>query len=197
MPLWGMTDFANNAPKFQVASGLGISANGGVLFDNVQTGAFKSGIGIGVFGVDAREATNTQFEGANTTHAGWVKRTVGTGYVVSVAVTNGGTGYTPGPGWITFSGGGTSNTSANALFQVNAAGSVANVTINATATLSGGGANYNAAPTANATVAYTTPAVFVVTTGGRIGRRSYETLVASGSMGFDGTANTDDQVMGA
>ena len=131
-------------------------------------------------------------------HAGWVTRIVGTGYVVSVAVTNGGTGYTPGLGWITFSGGGTSNTSANAFFQVNAAGSVANVTMNVNSGVTiGGGANYNAAPTANATVTYTTPAVFVVTVGGRIGRRSYETLVASGSMGFDGTANTDDAVVGA
>jgi len=197
MPLWGMSDFANNAPKYAVAAGIGVSANANVLFDNVQSGVFRSGIGLGVFGVDAREKTNTSFEGPKMAHAGWVKRITGTGYVVSVAVTNGGTGYTPGPGWITFSGGGTSNNSANAQFQVNAAGSVANVTINVTATLSGGGANYNAAPTANATVAFATPAVFVVTTGGRIGRRSYETLVASGSMGFDGTANTDDAVVGA
>lgn len=196
MPLWGMSDFANNAPKYAVDAG--ISANGNVLFGNVQTGAFRSGAAVGVFGVDAREKSNTSFEGPKMTHAGWVKRTVGTGYVVSVAVTDGGTGYTPGLGWITFSGGGTSNTSANALFQVNAAGSIINnVTMNVTATQSGGGANYNAAPTANATVAYTTPAVFVVTVGGRIGRRGYETLVASGSMGFDGTANTDDAIVGA
>jgi hypothetical protein len=114
-----------------------------------------------------------------------------------VAVTNGGTGYTPGSGFITFGGGG-AGSGANAIFQVNAAGSVANVTLNVNSGLAqGAGASYNVAPTANAAVTFTTPAVFVVTMGGRVGRREYITLVASGSMGFDGTANSDDAIVGA
>jgi len=197
MPLWKMTDTAAGAPKFvSIGNGVGsnVAQNAEVSFQNVTINAVKTGIGVGVFGVDTFEKSNTSFEGSKVTHSGWVRRIVGTGYVVSVAVTNGGTGYTPGPGWITFTGGG-AGTGANALFQVNAAGSVANVTINVASGLSQGqGASYNVAPTANAAVAYTTPAVFVVTTGGRVGRRSYEVLVASGSMSRD--ANTDDVVMG-
>ncbi len=197
MPLWNMNDFANGAPKFAAYSGLGVAANAAQLFDNVQVGLFKSGAALSILGVDSREKSNASFEGPKTTHSGWVQRKVGTGYVVSVAVTNGGTGYTPGSGFITFTGGG-AGSGANAIFQVNAAGSVANVTLNVNSGLAqGAGASYNVAPTANAAVAFTTPAVFVVTMGGRVGRREYITLVASGSMGFDGTANSDDAIVGA
>ncbi len=79
MSLWNSTDANTGAPKFAVASGLGISANGNQLYGNTQVGAFKSNLAIGVFGVSASEASNTQFGGANTTHAGWVLRTVGQG----------------------------------------------------------------------------------------------------------------------
>lgn len=79
MSLWNSTDANTGAPKFMVASGLGIAANGHQLYGNTQMGAFKSNLAIGVFGVSASEASNTQFGGANTTHAGWVLRTQGQG----------------------------------------------------------------------------------------------------------------------
>lgn len=187
MPLWNMTDLANGAPKFPSAMGLGVSANAQGLYQNVTVGVTHANVAIGVFGVDTNEKSNTSGEGPKMTHSGWVQRIVGTGFVKDVAVTNGGTGYTPGPGFITFGAGG-AGSGANATFQVNAAGSIANVTMNAN------GASYNVAATANAAVAYTTPATLVVTMGGRVGRRSYICLVASGSMSRD--ANTDDAIVG-
>lgn len=188
MALWNMTDANTGAPKFAVAGGLGVSANGNVLFDNVTVGAFHTGTSIGVFGVSNTEAQNTTTEGANTTHAGWVLRKEGTGYVQSITVVAGGNGYTPGSGFITFTGGG-SGVGANATYQVNAAGSIANVTMNYV------GNTYNIAPSVNAAVAYTNAASFTVVMGGRTGRKFYETIVAAGSMSAD--VNGDNTIMGA
>lgn len=194
MPLWTMTDAVAGAPKFiSKDAGRGFGQNVQQQYQNVTISAAKTNTAVGVFGVDTFEKSNTSFEGKSVTHSGWVQRKVGTGYVQSVAVTNGGTGYTPGPGFITFTGGG-AGSGANAAFVANAGGSIANVTMNVLSVSSGGGANYNVAPTANAVVAYTTPAVFAVTMGGRTGRREYICLVASGSMSRD--ANTDDVIVG-
>lgn len=194
MPLWTMTDAVAGAPKFiSKDAGRGFGQNVQQQYQNVTISAAKTNTAVGVFGVDTFEKANTSFEGKSVTHSGWVQRKVGTGYVVSVAVTNGGTGYTPGSGFITFTGGG-AGSGANAIFQANAGGSIANVTLNVSSFSAGGGANYNVAPTANAAVAFTTPAVFVVTMGGRVGRREYICLVASGSMSRD--ANTDDVIVG-
>jgi hypothetical protein len=184
-----MTDAATGAPKNMTVTGLGSAQNSQIAYQNVTVSAVKTNAAIGLFGVDTFEKANATFEGPKMTHSGWVQRKVGTGYVASIAVTNGGTGYTPGPGFITFTGGG-AGAGANASFQANAGGSIANVTV----TVGLGGANYNVAPTANAAVAFTTPAVFVVTMGGRVGRREYITLVASGTMTRD--ANTDDVIVG-
>jgi len=186
MPLWNMTDVNTGAPKFlTTGNGIGVSQNVQQQYQNVTVGVAHANVAVGVFGVDSNEKSNTSREGPKCTHAGWVSRKVGTGYVQAVSVTNGGTGYTPGPGFITFNAGG-AGSGANATFQVNAAGSIANVTLNAN------GSNYNVAATANATVSYTTPATLVVTMGGRTGRVQYECLVAAGSMSRD--ANTDDTI---
>jgi len=190
MSLWSTVDSNVGAPKFAVAGGLGVSANGNVLFDNVTVGAFKTGIALGVFGVSAAEASNTVKEGANTTHAGWVLRTQGTGFVKEVQVTDGGAGYTPSEvGFITFGNQG-SGVGANATYYVNATGNVDNVVINYV------GNTYNTtAVTANAATAYSVAASFTVVMGGRAGRISYETIVASGNIAAD--AGADDAIMGA
>lgn len=171
MSLWGNSDANTSAPKFAIYSGLGVAANGNVLFGNVQIGAYHANVGLGIDGITPAEKANTQ----GPQHAGWVSKKTGTGYLKSVEVTNGGTGYTPGPGFLTFNGG-SSGSGANVAYQVNAAGSIANVT------LMSSGANYNVAVTANTVVAYTIKAVIPLTWGGRVGRVEYETLVAGGSI---------------
>ena len=77
MALWSNTDANTSAPKFAPASGLGVAANGDLLFSNTTQDVFVSGAAIGVFGVDTTEqqATTTAKGG----HAGWVLRKVGSG----------------------------------------------------------------------------------------------------------------------
>lgn len=79
MSLWGKTDANTSAPKFAVASGIGVSSNGSVLYANTTANVFHAGITLGVFGVSTAEKANTSGEAAKVGHAGWVVRTVGQG----------------------------------------------------------------------------------------------------------------------
>jgi hypothetical protein len=187
MSLWGTTDANTSAPKFAVAGGLGVAANGNVAFGNVTVGAFKTGAALGVFGVSAAEAANAVKEGANTTHAGWVLRTQGTGYVAGIEILSGGAGYTPGTGFITFANGG-SGVGANATYTANAAGNISSIVMNYV------GNTYNTTPTANIVAGYSVQASLRVIPGGRLGRITYQTLVASGNIATD--AGADDAIMG-
>lgn len=188
MSLWNTTDANTSAPKFAIAGGEGAAANGNVAFGGVTVGGLVPKVAIGVFGVSAAEASNTVREGANTTHAGWVKRTQYTGYVGGIEVVSGGAGYTPGSGSITFTGGG-SGVGATATFTANAAGNISSVIV------TNSGNTYNTTPTANIVAAYSVQAVLRVVPGGRLGRIQYETLVASGNIATD--AGADDLIMGA
>lgn len=189
MSLWGSANTQAAAPKFGLA-GTGGSANGQLLtgntaFQNVRISAFVANTALGVFPVSATQRANTANttpgEGPKMAHAGWNFRRTGTGPVQSVAITSGGTGYTPGGGYITVTGGNglypgaSGNTSANLFFQANASGSVVNVTIN----IAG---SYATTPSVNVPGSGGTPATVVLTMGGRCNRVSYETLVASGNV---------------
>jgi hypothetical protein len=55
MSLWSNTDANTSAPKYAVAGGLGVSANGQTLYANTSSGEFVSGAAIGVFGVSPNE----------------------------------------------------------------------------------------------------------------------------------------------
>ena len=79
MSLWSNTDANTSAPKFAVASGLGVSANSVALYANNTSGAFHSNITIGVYGVDAAEIHTANNVASHPGHAGWVLRKVGTG----------------------------------------------------------------------------------------------------------------------
>ena len=59
MALWSNTDANTSAPKYAVAGGLGVSANGDVLYANTTANAFVPGATIGVFGVSASEKSGT------------------------------------------------------------------------------------------------------------------------------------------
>ena len=79
MALWSNTDANTSAPKFAVAAGLGVSANGQTLYANTTTSGYVTGAKVGVFGVDIVEqglANNKTTHGA---HSGWTLVTQGTG----------------------------------------------------------------------------------------------------------------------
>jgi hypothetical protein len=78
MALWSNTDANTSAPKNAVAGGLGVSANGSILYGNTTPDAFVTGIELGVFGVSADE-------------------TVGTGNVGSLTIVSAGSGFTARP----------------------------------------------------------------------------------------------------
>lgn len=113
MALWSNTDANTSAPKYAVAGGYGVSANGEVLYGNTTVDAFVTGKAIGVFGVSADETVGTgnvgtltivtagsgftarptlTITGANTTQA----TAVANATVVEVTITAPGTGYAVG-----------------------------------------------------------------------------------------------------
>lgn len=177
MALWDSKDLSNSAPKSTITGG--ISANGQALFGNVQMSAFRTGDALGVFGVDTTEAGVTSGEGKYVAHAGWNLRKAGSGPITSISANTG--SYSPsGNVFITFTGGGTGNTTANARIVTNGAKLITGITLN-------DGGQYLSTPTATATGANAT---FTITMGGRANRVSYETLVAMGSMTLDAADDT-------
>lgn len=169
MALWSNSDANTSAPKNAVASGYGVSANGFTLFENATIDAYIPDAALGVYGVTATEEASDTL---GTQHAGWnlVKR--GTGPVVSITANTG--SYSPdGNVYITFTGGGTGNTSANAQVKVNSVSKL----ILSVDVASGG--EYLTTPTAAAVNAN---AVFTITMGGRANRVQTETLVSMGSI---------------
>lgn len=183
MALWSNTDANTSAPVYTVASGYGVSANGFTMYGNTTSGAFATGLALGVFGVTPEEESNTTGEGPIVTHAGWTLRKAGTGPVLNITVTNPGANYRSN-GFITFTGGG--GTGANASYTVNTvSNTIVSVTVNS------GGDGYLTSPVATAANGTgVNSAVFTVTMGGRAGRVEYETLVAMGSMTGDGNDDT-------
>ena len=79
MSLWSTTDANTGAPKFAVAGGLGVSANGLTLYANTTTGAYVSGAKVGVFGVDSSEIGLASNKANKPAHTGWVLVKQGTG----------------------------------------------------------------------------------------------------------------------
>lgn len=169
MSLWGNLDNAtgNNKPKYS----------------NTAT----------TYGVSVTEAANNLIDGPKVAHSGWVKQTLGTGPIVSIAIANAGTGINS-TGFLVISGGGGANanlsyTTANSqntlqTFSTNPAWNiVASVVIN------NAGDGFTSAPTVTYVGANTIRPQFTATVGGRSGRRFYETLVATGSITGDDSAD--------
>jgi hypothetical protein len=175
MSLWGKSDSSNAAPKFAgVDIGIAGSANGSTLFGNTQIAAFQTNhnIAVGVFGVDTTEQTVSSSSNTHSAHAGWVLVKQGTGPVVTISANTG--AYSPdGNIYLTFTGGGTGTTTANAQIVTDGKKMITGITVNS-------GGNYLRAPVATATNANAT---YTITMGGRAGRRQTETLVAMGTIG--------------
>lgn len=173
---WTMTD-ANTGVPLYAGTALKLEptrANANVIFANANVAqAFSAA--VGVYGVDTQEATNTQVTPAATrmAHAGWVQRTAGMGGVVSITANTGAYGTNS---FVTFTNGGTGNTSANATVSVNATGYITGVTLNNPGL-------YITTPTAKPTSGN---AAFTLVMGGRANRTMYETLIATGNITGNG-----------
>jgi hypothetical protein len=165
MSLWGNLDNATGNQK--------------PIFSNTST----------TYGVSVTEAANTDVDGPKVTHSGWVKQSLGTGSLVSIAISNTGTGINA-SGFLTISGGGGSG--ANASYAIaNSQNTMQSFSTNpawnviASITINDPGSGYTSAPTITYTGANTIRPQFAATVGGRSGRRFYETLVATGSIAGD------------
>ena len=167
MPIYGNIDYptGNTKPKY---ANTGTAING----SKANTGKYYGAI----YGVSAPEAANTLGDGKKTAHAGWVSQKQGTGPITAITITGGGAGYANGFLVISSATGGTG---ANAGYTVNATGAITTVTLNA------GGAGFNTAPTLAGPGSPSANASMIATMGGRCGRRTYETLVAMGSITSD------------
>lgn len=162
------------------------------MFSNVTPGAFVNNMATGVFGVSAQEMANntTNHAADQPAHAGWVYRKAGTGPIVSVGITAGGSGY--------------DNTDVMTIASPQAGGNatvtmVTNSTGGVTAlTITNSGAGFLAVDaSANISIANSTGGAtaglgggFTATAGGRAGRVHTETLVAMGSLGSNTTSST-------
>jgi hypothetical protein len=144
MPLWSNTEANTSAPKYAVAGGLGVSANGDVLYANTTANAFVPGATIGVFAVSAAEKAGTgnvatliitsagsgftarptlSITGANTVQA----VAIANAKTVGVTITAAGTGYLTGQVFTATGGTGTATTLT--VSTVNANGNVTAVSI--------------------------------------------------------------------
>lgn len=179
MPLWGGTDNAANSTSFALnqLNKTANSANKTALFGNTTMGAFVSGQTVSQEGLKTSEIGSS----TGSAHAGWNLKKTGTGYVATITITAGGSGYSN-TDLIRVTSTGTGSVNASATLTTNATGGITSVTI------TNPGAGF---VTVNPAVAVTnssggatagTSATFVATAGGRAGRVSYETLVAMGSL---------------
>ena len=182
MTLWAKSDSSNAAPKHAGVAATG-NASGETLFGNTTIGVFTGNQAVGVFGVDTTEqGVVANPRGA---HAGWVVVKQGTGPIATISANT--NAYSPdGNVYITFTGGGTGSTTANAQIVTNGAKLITGITLNT-------GGSYLSAPTVgavpNSNVAIT------ITMGGRVGRKHTETLVAMGSIGQAGVADASDDTV--
>lgn len=178
MSLWGKTDNANNSTIFAAAqvNKTANSTNRTNLYGNSTVSAFITNQAVGQFGIDTTEQATT----TGSAHAGWVLKTIGTGYLDTLTITAGGSSYNNADIITVESSTGGAN--ATATLVTNATGGIISTvitnrgngfdTINPTVSIanSTGGASGGSSAT------------IVPKMGGRAGRTSYETLVAMSSI---------------
>lgn len=118
MAQWGKIDQQNNAPGWSGAlvNKVANTGNRNAMYGNTTANAFVNGQIVGVFGADAAEVTNAN------------------GSIISITVTNPGSGYGANA-TVTLSGNGTANATANSIGKISA--------VNITSA----GSGYGASPT--------------------------------------------------
>lgn len=172
MPLWGNLDgpTGNSKPKYaNVASTMGVS-------------------------VTEQANSLSEFNGNHPGHSGWVKQTLGTGSVATITITSGGTGINS-VGFLSITGGG-ATTNANATYTTaNSQNTLQSFSTNPALNVISAivfnslGEGYTSAPTVVYVGANIARPTFTATVGGRAGRKFYETLVATGTIAGNDTAD--------
>jgi hypothetical protein len=188
MPLYGANGAAaNNAPKNKILPNIPES-NTASMYANVTPSAFVKNQVVGLYGVFANLATVANTKGVKNIVPGWVVRKSGMGPVLTINMSNTGTGY--------------SNLDLVKITAIGCTNTVATVTTNSTGGIialsnltTGGGLFPN---TGFVTVAITNTTggtangsnfAANVTLGGRAGRVQNETLVVIPSMSGNATQN--------
>jgi hypothetical protein len=170
MSSWGNQDQANNAPKEKnIISNS--SARGNVVFANTTVGAFASNTSIGLYGVNVNTAVSNAGKMAGP---GWVLEKRYTGPISSFSITNAGSTYTNSD-VVTVSGG---KVNATANVVTNGTGNVVSLSF----TANGGGFVNNSVATLSVNTSGGTGLTVSFVMGGRANRKTFETLVAMGSI---------------
>lgn len=144
---------------------------------------FAAHLAEGDLSADVVGSANAAVNGSTIQNPGWNLVRQGTGPVVSVAITAGGTGYANGEHLIF-----TANTSGDVATHVPAVvAATGTITTDGTGaitsiTLTSGGSGYTKAPVVTVNTAAGTTATLVATVGGRANRTTYETLVVCSSL---------------
>ena len=192
MPLWGNIDTANGYNKPIFANTTNVTSNSTIHGTAANTNAYYGP----VFGVSAQETSNSGSD--RVTHAGWVSQKIGTGPIASVGW-SGGSGYNSGgyllltDGSVLASGTGAniSFTIANTLNTMQGYSTNANWNVINSITVVSGGSLFSDADDLTFNYAALTDdkpianATFTFILGGRGGRKTYETIVAMGSISGD------------
>jgi hypothetical protein len=174
MAQWGKTDAAADSP-FMTAQQLkekANTANRDALYGNTTSTA-------GVFAVDAAE----QAAGADVAHTGWILRRLGTGPIVSIAISTAGSGYANGETFTVAAPGAGAN--ATGTLTTDASGAITDATL-----VDAGSGFVTVNPTVAITTAAGTGGALTATAGGRAGRTQTEVLAAIGIT----TDGSDDAV---
>lgn len=187
MSVWTKSDSSDGAPKHPGVAAVG-NASGASLFGNTQIAAFNTNVrqAVGIFGVDTTEQRVSESSNTHPQHSGWVVVKQGTGPITSITANASSVATNT---FLTFSGGGTGAIQANASVVVNANNYIVRVVLNESNGFIGG--SYLVAPS----IGQVGNASFTITMGGRAGRRSVETLVATGTIGTAGTADASDDAI--
>jgi hypothetical protein len=192
MSRWGTSDYSNNTSKQYALDtfnkGNNAIANGSALYHNTTPSAFTNGMVQGLYGV-----TNTMVQAAQANHAtllsqpGWTLVRQGTGPVLTITASPGGTSYNN-TDVLTISGNGCVNCTSNPV--TNSTGGILSFT-NIVPGFGFPNTAYVTKAFANSTggASSGSGATVVITLGGRAGRINREVLVATGSM-INGNASS-------
>ena len=175
MTLWGNKDFATGNNKPLYANTTNTTSN------SVINGTSANLVYGVVAGVSATEESSSAGTKQNPTHAGWVSLKFGTGPIVGVSLTNGGTVNANGFIVVTDSSD-TQGSGANISYTINA---VSNTVTSVTLVNGGSGFSNAALLSYTVTGANLAQPTLSITLGGRAGRIQTETLVAMGSITLD------------